>query len=253
MYRWSDGTEYEGSWKEGKFDGVGTFGTPHVGIDYSFYKDGLAVGVGVSWSIDFTQAYHTLDGMRVSKTSLADAEELAKAKFGLKSPGKSSERGIVSSLGQLFRPKRVGDITPDGKIIFKDNGDLGAYSGNVDADGKRQGKGKMMYDCGNQYIGDFLDDKYHGKGLYRWSDGDEYLGEWKDGERHGIGSFKNAADGSIEYSMYEGGSAVGDGIRLMRGRKLAHSLVNGQVQMEMLFEEAEPAVQEKFLGPFNKK
>ena len=49
----------------------------------------------------------------------------------------------------------------------------------MDAEGRRQGEGRMDYEDGGSYEGPFRDDKFHrDKGTYRWEDGDEYSGSW---------------------------------------------------------------------------
>ena len=134
----------------------------------------------------------------------------------------------------------------DGTLFFKDYGDWGTYEGDVDANGNRQGLGKMTYDSGNYYEGGFLDDKFHGdQGTYHWSDGDEFIGEWNDGERHGKGAFRNA-DGSVEFSAYENGQAKGEGLRLSADCMTAHKLLDGEKKNEMVIGEAVALAKEKF-------
>ena len=222
LFRWPDGAEYEGSWKEGLFHGVGIFRTPNVGVDYSHYVDGYATGVGVSWNADFTQAYLTLDSVRMMETSLANARTLAATKFDLPDP--SPKQGILSSIGRIFQRKKIG---PDGKPMYKDHGDWGSYEGDVDENGKRQGIGKMTYESGTYYEGGFVDDKFDcDKGIYRWSDSAEYEGAWKNGERQGVGVFRSS-DGSVDYSMYKGGSYEGPGVAWTADRKAAYKLIDG--------------------------
>jgi len=202
LYRWSDGTEYEGSWKDGYFSGIGIYRVPNGGVDYSLYKDGNATGVGVFWSAGYREAYHTLDGVKMSQTSLTDAETLAKDKFGLPAPSLKPELGITS---RIFRQKTVG---PDGKHLYKDNGYWGSFIGELNASGDRHNQGTMIYESGSVYVGAFAKDKYNGDGIFTYPNGDAHDGEWKDGEPHGKGIFRSA-DGSIEYSMYEAGKKVG--------------------------------------------
>ena len=238
-FRWADGTHYEGSWKDGLFNGVGIFRIPDIGVDYSMYKDGYATGVGVFWNLDYTKAFHTLDGVRMTETSLADAQKLAKAKFGLPTP----KQGVVPSLGEKRHHKKVG---ADGKPMFKDHGVWGSYKGELDISGERVGNGKMTYVNGNYYEGSFVDDEFHGdKGVYHWFDGDEYEGGWKDGERHGVGIFRSA-DGTVEYSIYDMGSTIGEGVVWSADRKAANKTLDGKKKDEISLGMAEKLAREIF-------
>merc|ERR1712238_550853 len=146
-------------------------------------------------------------------------------------------------IGTLFSNKKVG---PDGKMHFKDHGDWGPFDGTVDDAGNRQGTGKMTYKSGNCYEGGFVDDKFQGdKGVSRWVGGDAYVGPWKDGERNGKACFKTA-DGTKEYSLYENGQAKGDGVSLSGDGKTAHTLLDGEKKLEILVNEAESIIKEKW-------
>ncbi len=66
--------------------------------------------------------------------------------------------------------------------------------GLVDDNMKVQGLGRAIYESGNFYEGQFLDDKRDGYGIFIWNDGANYLGMWKNGMKHGPGYF-TFADG----------------------------------------------------------
>jgi hypothetical protein len=190
------------------------------------YKDGYATGVGLFWSADYTKAYLTLDGVKMTETSLSDAQKLAKAKFGLPTP----KRELVPSVREETTQTKVG---ADGKPLFYDYGLWGSFSGEIDASGERVGYGKMTYSNGSYYIGFFVDDKFHGdKGIYHWSDDDEYEGGWKDGERHGVGVFRSA-DGTVEYSRFDMGTVKGEGVGWTADRKTAHKYVDAKKKDEI--------------------
>jgi len=46
----------------------------------------------------------------------------------------------------------------------------------------------MVYNCGDNYEGDFEFGKKHGQGLYSWSDGDYYDGNWVNDSAEGQGT-----------------------------------------------------------------
>ena len=260
VYHWQDGDEYSGGWKDGERNGIGSFTKADGTVEYSQYEDGNTKGEGVAWSADRKTAYKLEDGEQTVEITIEEAEGFAKEKFNLPVPEPaevtppSSEVIVDSSkssksiglIGRLFSSRRVNS---EGTLFVKDYGEWGSYAGVVDDDGKRQGKGKMTYDSGNYYEGEFVDDKFHGdNGVYKWFDGDKYVGSWKDGERHGIGSFAKA-DGSVEYSIYEEGIVKGQGISWSSDRKAAHKMLDGEKQIELSIEEAEALSKEKFNLP----
>ena len=62
----------------------------------------------------------------------------------------------------------------------------GVYYGEF-KDGKKDGKGEMLYANGTIYIGDFKDDKRNGQGVYVFVNGHKYVGEFKDNKIYGDG------------------------------------------------------------------
>ena len=53
---------------------------------------------------------------------------------------------------------------------------------------KMQGHGRITWDDGRMYEGEFENDKKHGKEyIFIWTDGRKYIGQWKDGKQHGRG------------------------------------------------------------------
>ena len=204
---------------------------------------------GIWWSADRNTAYTLFDGEKKIEMLIEEAETMAREKFDLPIPEVSAV--IVSPtptvqkgfLRRLFSNRKVG---PDGNILYKDYGEWGSYDGDVDSSGNRQGKGKMKYDSGNYYIGGFKDDKFHGdEGIYHWFDGDKYSGGWRDGERHGIGQFFSAT-GAVEYSMYDNGNAVGEGVTWTANRTTAHKMIDGKKDIEMSLAVAEQFSRDKF-------
>ena len=258
LYRWADGDEYEGSWKDGDRQGVGIFRSADGAVIYSTYELGAAIGEGLFWTADRNVVHKTTDGVNKMLILNEEAEEFARDKFGLpvpepREPVSNGQAAIpvpssrkTGLIGKLFTRHKVDS---DGKPMFKDHGDWGTYDGDVNEIGIRQGNGKMTYVSGSCYEGGFDDDKFHGdKGIYRWSDGDEYEGGWKDGERHGVGIFRKA-DGTAEYSMYDAGVAIGEGVRWSADRKEAHKTSDGETKVLILCEEAAEFAKDKFELP----
>lgn len=75
-------------------------------------------------------------------------------------------------------------------ILTKNFKNRGEYTGELTAEGKREGKGLFRFE-GTQdvYMGDWQNDVFHGKGTYFFSSGDKYEGELYAGMKHGIGNY----------------------------------------------------------------
>ena len=55
-----------------------------------------------------------------------------------------------------------------------------------------EGDGKLIFDNGNSFDGEFKNNKRHGTGLFIWAaTGASYKGGWKDGVMHGKGITTN--------------------------------------------------------------
>ena len=72
------------------------------------------------------------------------------------------------------------------KEIIKKEYEEGNYEGEIN-DGKREGKGIMIYKNGDKYEGNFKNDKIEGKGIYYFNSGNRYEGESKNGIKEGKG------------------------------------------------------------------
>jgi len=64
------------------------------------------------------------------------------------------------------------------------------YTGQVDSNAQRNGKGILKWANGDIYDGRWLADMAHGKGKYTWADGREYDGPWFNNLMHGNGILK---------------------------------------------------------------
>ena len=84
------------------------------------------------------------------------------------------------------------------------------YTGYVKT-GIPDGKGKMFFENGDVYEGDFVFGKEHGYGVFTWADGDVYEGNFKDGKFDGHG-YMTWAGGDT----YEGDFV--DGVRTGKGK-----------------------------------
>ena len=135
-------------------------------------------------------------------TKIINLEELKKSSnFGKKQYPDSEYEG------DLVNGKRHGK----GLMMYK-NGRI--YEGSW-ANDYREGKGIEKYRNGSIYEGDFLKGKAHGKGIYTWGNGEVYDGEWKDGLKHGDGIWKGS-DGDSYIGEWRLSKAEGYGVHIWK-------------------------------------
>ncbi len=73
--------------------------------------------------------------------------------------------------------------------------------------GKPNGLGKLVYDNGDRYEGDFMNDMFHGQGKYNYANGDLYRGEFLNDLPHGHGVYI-LANGSIYSGIWKEGGLM---------------------------------------------
>ena len=105
-----------------------------------------------------------------------------------------------------------------GKITFNE-GEI--YEGDF-YKGKITGYGKYLYKDKSQYVGQFLDGKMHGKGEITYSNGTKFIGNYVDNVREGYGEYYQAS-GKIFKGNYKKGKKHGKGIIIDK---------NGQKEVE---------------------
>jgi hypothetical protein len=62
------------------------------------------------------------------------------------------------------------------------------YDGQV-KDGRKHGKGILIFSRGDKYDGQWENDQMHGQGTYSYADGEKYSGQWQNGRMHGKGTY----------------------------------------------------------------
>lgn len=86
----------------------------------------------------------------------------------------------------------------------------GKYTGEL-VFGVADGRGKMTYNEGHVYDGEWKENLPHGTGSMTWANGDSYMGEWKKGKRDGTGTY-TWADGSVYVGGYKNDKMHGRGV-----------------------------------------
>jgi hypothetical protein len=122
------------------------------------------------------------------------------------------EEGIAVDGGIYIGEWKDGKRSGKGKIVYDDDSPRDYYEGDW-ANDKRHGYGKCVYKQGlskdevygprNYYEGNWQNDDYNGKGKMVFEDGAWYEGDWVESERNGYGILLTIDSGGKKY-RYEG-------------------------------------------------
>ena len=106
----------------------------------------------------------------------------------------------------LAEQKEIDSYT--GYVTDRNTGS-GTYTGYL-VDGILHGKGKMVWNNGSSYDGDWNHGKVHGNGTYIYSDGGTYAGQFQNGSRHGYGTYYFPS-GAVYDGQWANGERAGYG------------------------------------------
>lgn len=87
----------------------------------------------------------------------------------------------------------------------------GAYFGQLDGEGRKQGRGIIFYFSGKIYEGEVGNDMKNGKGMESYPDGGTYHGDFRQGMKHGKGVYE-WPNGEIYDGQWEKGRKNGSGM-----------------------------------------
>ncbi|KOO27242.1 morn repeat [Chrysochromulina tobinii] len=127
------------------------------------------------------------------------------------------------------------------KRLSKDPEDNDVYEGELNKDGKREGRGTCRFASGESYEGEWRHGKMDGRGCFKMLDGDMYGGTWKNGLKDGPGTYYYAS-GNADVVNYSGGEEVDEGVRFLADRSAAWKLLKGDLVGEISLEEAREIV-----------
>jgi len=124
--------------------------------------------------------------------------------------------------GEFKKDKKCGN----GKIVF-DSGDI--YEGEF-SDNKFNGYGHYIWaKNGHEYKGSYLNGKFHGEGFYRWGKNEYYNGEYVNGVKEGEGEI-SYADGKKFFVNFTNGKPNGIGMfQDQDGNRCEVEFINGKI------------------------
>lgn len=204
---YSSGANYEGEWKNSKWEGDGVLTTPF--FKYSGeWSNGLPDGIGLIQFADSTYFEgNWTDGRRdgygdclfVNKDYYSGewSEDLPNGEgtyyyadgseyYGTWEDGLQHGQGCYrSSKIEYEGDWEEGWANGKGRAEYI-NGDI--YEGNF-VENERYGQGVYFYANGNSYEGEFVDDTFNGLGIFHFNDGSRYEGEFVAGKIFGDGTY----------------------------------------------------------------
>lgn len=231
LYRWPDGREYDGSWQNGKPEGMGQETLPDGERYRGTWSGGRRVGHGELNRSDGSRYVGDFaEGVRAGIGSERSAAGLYHGDWADDLPNGEGEyfgNDGASYRGQWRNGLRDGSgyyddgqgssydgdwtaDTPNGFGVMA-NADGSVYDGQL-ASNLRNGYGRLE-SGGFSYEGTWLAGKRHGYGRAVTPDGSEYLGGWENGNRHGFGR-ASWADGGYHDGEWQHDQPVGPGIRV---------------------------------------
>ncbi len=194
-----DGTRYRGEWKNDQRHGAGEIllpdGSRYTGIYTCDSPEGAGVYIN-SWGEKMRVVYAS--GRLVSRTSISFAPVRKLCRYG-------TVHILDGKYTGWYQGNRMHGYRQHGrgKIRWQDGS---FYSGQW-KNGKMHGRGVMSWEDGSSYAGQWKHGKREGRGSYRWVSGSRYTGEWMDNQKHGSGTMY-CSDGRVLAGRFENDTFV---------------------------------------------
>ncbi|GKY97678.1 hypothetical protein MPSEU_000726000 [Mayamaea pseudoterrestris] len=209
---------YEGEWRNGVYHGKGVYKYQQDGCDYIYtgnFHDGKPHGIGKLFggSIDGAVQHdgEWRDGQPVKKKTAYNGTTLGEGNSN-KAPS-----NIIVVQNQDWHDLQTGDLAlyrglwdsiqlcpvGSGSLDYK-QGPIKSYDGCFAAPGHLHGQGRLEWQNGDVYNGEFDHGHRHGQGQYVWADGRHYQGEFCQNLRHGHGRFMYPNDDFYEGNFEQG-------------------------------------------------
>ena len=147
----------------------------------------------------------------------SDADTGIEEDSGTAIPDKSGNKFLFSVTGATCHDKFGDEGAYTGTILVTEGlphgtGKMSYDSGRIyDGEwicGQWHGRGKLLNPNGDSYDGEFFFDARHGHGIYQWDNGDIYVGNFTSDKRHGRGKFSfhngNIYEGEFCDGLFDG-------------------------------------------------
>ena len=104
---------------------------------------------------------------------------------------------LDDSNAHVERKQTMADYTD-----WKEEEKYSPYTGDRNERGEKEGKGKIIWDNGSEYNGQWVANKRSGNGIFIGADGSKYIGQWYQDMKHGRGKFM-FPDGSFLFGTWQ--------------------------------------------------
>ena len=202
-----DGDEYEGQWHADKPHGHGRYKYRATGEVYEGeWFHGMRDGKGREIHADGTVVEGAWECGERTSLALSNTGFLT----GIDAASGKRIRMFTATLtcervtkADLLKCEYEGDTV---EATDADEARLSAFSKLHLPGRKRHGQGRVQYECGNVFIGQWVDDLREGFGTFWYACGDKYEGQWKAGKYEGAGKYTGSGSGgaSLGGDSYEG-------------------------------------------------
>ncbi|MDA9822997.1 peptidoglycan-binding protein [Paracoccaceae bacterium] len=217
----ASGNVYEGTYKDGLFDGEGTYtfanGDTYVGM----FENDMFNGEG---TLDLVSSGNKYIGQYEDDLFQGQGAYIyanGDKYVGSYHEGAQHGRGTKTfANGDVYVGAFKDDRFEGQGVYTYANGKKydGAYKDNL-----QDGQGTMSFANGHLYVGEFKDNLFNGQGTYTYADGSTYVGGWKDNKEHGqgrityangdtyVGEFAEGLNsGQGEFTYTDGSIYIGD-------------------------------------------
>ncbi len=188
-----DSAEYEGNFRNGLLDGIGSLRWSDGAFYRGEFQRGLMHGYGV---LEYGNGEYYegefRDGVEHGKGVLTYANgDRVEGNFVR---GRVTGAGVLSyTNGDRYEGEFKGNLFDGSGALTQSDGAqyIGQFSG-----GRFHGDGVFVTSQGERYEGEFLQGKFHGQGVYSYANGEQFSGEFRDGFFHGPGAllYRDARD-----------------------------------------------------------